>query len=284
MQPTGPSSPQTHRIVRPRWASLCEGPYSGHLFALRRKRLAEAHRSLPLLPMRIAATAPSKVEAWVVCVYHGVETTNQGWYWSSTLVFPAVGGRPVGMGTGNFFEGAGGLEASAPNLPVMTWPREMGAAAGQERRSLRVPKGYHADDPELVSAIGDRAIPEFTELSSKEVRRRLRGICDQVLENCHTFSEYIEGLEAFGVTVTPSVQEQGTRLTGIAYRMDGLIMPGRVVGHPYGVVGLAERGVTYVVERDWDTMLRCLEPARRRHVETLYRTRHENHSHGKPTE
>ena len=93
----------------------------------------------------------------------------------------------------------------------------------------------------------------------------------------------MERLDAEGITVTPSVQEQGTRLSGIAYRLDGIWMPGRNVGHPYGVAGLAERGVTYVAERDLATVLRCLEPAARRRIETIYRN-HLNRMQGNPSE
>jgi hypothetical protein len=90
-------------------------------------------------------------------------------------------------------------------------------------------------------------------------RQRLQQLCDGAVRNCASFSEYAARLEAAGVTLVPVLQMEGTRLSGLSYQLDGVMMKGSDLGRGYSPMGLAKRGVSYDKERDHAAVGRCLE-------------------------
>ena len=83
------------------------------------------------------------------------------------------------------------------------------------------------------------------------VKQQLQQLCDGAATDCTSFSVYQERLEAVGVEVVPVVQLEGAKLSGLSYRLDGVMMKGSDLGKTYSPSGLAKRGVTYEQDRDF---------------------------------
>ena len=90
-------------------------------------------------------------------------------------------------------------------------------------------------------------------------RQRLQQLCDGAVVISRGYSEYAAHLEAAGVTLVPVVQMAGTRLTGLSYWLDGVMMKGSDLGKGYSPAGLAKRGIGYEKDRDIETVGRQRE-------------------------
>lgn len=90
-------------------------------------------------------------------------------------------------------------------------------------------------------------------------RQRLQQLCDGAATHCHSFSEYAERLEAVGIALVPVTQLDGRKMSGLSYRLDGVMMKGSDLGKGYSPMGLAKRGVSYDKDRDHAAVGRCLE-------------------------
>ena len=90
-------------------------------------------------------------------------------------------------------------------------------------------------------------------------RQCLQQLCDAAAQDCHSFTDYLERLEAVGVEVIPTVQKGGARLSGIQYRLDGVIMKGSDLGKIYAAAGIQKRGIIYEQDRDFAAVSRSLE-------------------------
>lgn len=90
-------------------------------------------------------------------------------------------------------------------------------------------------------------------------RQQLQQLCDAAAKGCGSFTEYVERLEAVGVEVIPTVQQGGAKLSGIQYRLDGVVMKGSDLGKSYAAAGIQKRGVTYDKDRDLAAVERCRE-------------------------
>ena len=82
-------------------------------------------------------------------------------------------------------------------------------------------------------------------------KQQLQQLCDSAATNCPSFTAYQERLEAAGVELVPVVQLEGAKLSGLSYRLDGVLMKGSDLGKGYSPAGLAKRGVTYEQDRDF---------------------------------
>lgn len=82
-------------------------------------------------------------------------------------------------------------------------------------------------------------------------KQQLQQLCDGAAKDCRSFSAYQERLEAAGVELVPVVQLEGAKLSGLSYRLDGVLMKGSDLGKAYSPAGLAKRGVTYEQDRDF---------------------------------
>jgi hypothetical protein len=82
-------------------------------------------------------------------------------------------------------------------------------------------------------------------------RQRLQQLCDGAATTSRSYSDYAERLEAAGVELVPVAQLEGTKLSGLSYRLDGVVMKGSDLGKGYSPAGLAKRGISYDKDRDF---------------------------------
>lgn len=102
-------------------------------------------------------------------------------------------------------------------------------------------------------------IAEGLRTGMPSTRQRLQQLCDGAAQRCHGFTEYAERLAAVGVHLVPVTQLDGTKLSGLSYVLDGVMMKGSDLGKGYSPLGLAKRGVDYVKDRDHAAVGRSLE-------------------------
>lgn len=88
---------------------------------------------------------------------------------------------------------------------------------------------------------------------------QLQQLCDAAAKNCDDFTTYVSRLEAAGVEVIPTVQKEGTKLSGLLYRLDGVTMKGSDLGKGYTAAGIQKRGISYEQTREFETVRRCLQ-------------------------
>jgi hypothetical protein len=81
-------------------------------------------------------------------------------------------------------------------------------------------------------------------------RQRLQQLCDGAATTSRTYSDYAERLEAAGVELVPVTQLDGAKLSGLSYRLDGVMMKGSDLGKGYSPAGLVKRGISYEKNRD----------------------------------
>jgi hypothetical protein len=81
-------------------------------------------------------------------------------------------------------------------------------------------------------------------------RQRLQQLCDGAAMTSRTYSAYAERLEAAGVELVPVTQLDGAKLSGLSYRLDGVMMKGSDLGKGYSPAGMAKRGISYEKIRD----------------------------------
>ena len=95
-------------------------------------------------------------------------------------------------------------------------------------------------------------------------RQRLQGLCADAAQGCDSFTVYVERLEAAGVDVIPTVQQNGAKLSGLQYSLDGVTMKGSDLGKAYAAGGIQQQGISYEQDRDGPTVERCRERAAHR--------------------
>jgi hypothetical protein len=102
-------------------------------------------------------------------------------------------------------------------------------------------------------------IEEGLRTGTPSTRQQLQQLCDAAAAGCDTFTLYAERLAAVGVDLVPVTQLGGTKMSGLSYRLDGAMMKGSDLGKRYSPGGLAKHGVSYVKDRDYEAVGRCLE-------------------------
>lgn len=102
-------------------------------------------------------------------------------------------------------------------------------------------------------------IEEALRTGRPSMRQQLQQLCDAAAKDCTSFSQYAERLEAAGVELVPVSQLNGARLSGLSYRLDGVMMKGSDLGKRYSPSGLAKHGVRYDKERDYEAIGRIIE-------------------------
>lgn len=93
-------------------------------------------------------------------------------------------------------------------------------------------------------------IEEGLRTGMASTRQRLQHLCDAALKGCGSYTEYTERLEVAGVELVPVTQLGDTKLSGLSYVLDGVMMKGSHLGKGYSPMGLAKRGVSYEQGRD----------------------------------
>ena len=90
-------------------------------------------------------------------------------------------------------------------------------------------------------------------------RQQLQQICEAAAKDCKSFTVYQERLEAVGVEVVPVVQLNGSKLSGLSYRLDGVTMKGSDLGRGYTAAGIQKQGISYEQDRDLAAVRRSLD-------------------------
>ena len=102
-------------------------------------------------------------------------------------------------------------------------------------------------------------IENHVRTGQESARQRLQQACDVAVVGSSGFTGYVERLEKLGVEVVAITQLGGAKLSGLMYRLDGVVMKGSDLGKGYSPVGLAKRGVSYEQDRDAEAIGRCRE-------------------------
>ena len=102
-------------------------------------------------------------------------------------------------------------------------------------------------------------IEKHLRTSEASTRIQLQQLADAAAKGAATYTEYQRRLEASGVDLIPVLQQGGSKLTGLMYRLDDTIMKGSDLGKGYSPAGLAKRGVSYEQDRDAEAIRRSRE-------------------------
>ena len=102
-------------------------------------------------------------------------------------------------------------------------------------------------------------IEHHVRTGQESTRQRLQQACDVAVGGSPSFTDYVERLEKLGVEVVAITQLGGAKLSGLMYRLDGVLMKGSDLGKGYSPVGLVKRGVSYEQDRDAEAIGRCRE-------------------------
>ncbi len=102
-------------------------------------------------------------------------------------------------------------------------------------------------------------IEQHVRTGEPSTRQQLQQFCDAAAKNCRSYTGYQEWLDAVGVELVPVVQLEGSKLSGLSYRLDGMTMKGSDLGKGYSPAGLAKRGVTYEQDRDFAAVRSSIE-------------------------
>ena len=92
---------------------------------------------------------------------------------------------------------------------------------------------------------------------ARPTREEIQLLCDASAVDCHSFTEYASRLAMVGVEIIPTVQQQGAKLTGLAYSLDGETIKGSDVGKAYAAAGIQARGISYEQARDFAAVEGC---------------------------
>ena len=93
--------------------------------------------------------------------------------------------------------------------------------------------------------------------AAQTTREYLQVVCDASAQDCPSFTEYAERLAMVGVELIPTVQQQGAKLSGVLYCLDGETMKGSDVGKAYAAAGIQARGISYEQARDYEAVEGC---------------------------
>lgn len=73
-------------------------------------------------------------------------------------------------------------------------------------------------------------IEEGLRTGRPSTRQQLQQLSDAAAKGCSSFAQYAERLEAARVELVPVTQLDGTKLSGLSYRLDGVMMKGSDLG------------------------------------------------------
>lgn len=88
-------------------------------------------------------------------------------------------------------------------------------------------------------------------------KQQLQQLADAASRDCTSFTDYQAKLAATGVDLIPVVQQDSTKMSGLSYRLDDVMMKGSDLGKGYSPAGLAKKGITYVKDRDLAAVDHC---------------------------
>lgn len=102
-------------------------------------------------------------------------------------------------------------------------------------------------------------IEESARTGTPSTKQQLQQLADAAARDCTSFTGYQQKLEAVGVELIAVVQMDSTKLSGLSYRLEGVMMKGSDLGKGYSASGIAKRGIIYDKDRDLAAVVRCHE-------------------------
>lgn len=113
-------------------------------------------------------------------------------------------------------------------------------------------------------------IESYVRTGVPSTRTELQQLCDAAAKESQSITDYVRHLERFGVDVIPTTQKEGSKLSGLQYRKDGVVMKGSDLGKSYSPAGLAKRGISYEQDRDDAAVRRCQQREAGRGIGTAH--------------
>lgn len=87
-------------------------------------------------------------------------------------------------------------------------------------------------------------------------RAMMQVLCNDAMIGCTSITKYFERLEAAGFSFEITLQDDDSRISGIIYHREGETMKASDLGKKFTAHGLNNNGVTYVQDRDFETIAR----------------------------
>lgn len=136
---------------------------------------------------------------------------------------------------------------------------------GEEHPQTRMPlsqgRGGSGTSGETEQDRREKPHPARVRGGGGDLQAQLRAVIDDATAGEPTMSEFVKRLEQRGVHAIPSMQTSG-RLNGMVYRFQGQNTKGAMLGREYTAHGLQQqKGVSYLPERDKETLVQAAEAA-----------------------
>jgi len=134
------------------------------------------------------------------------------------------------------------------------YSRQEALMRGIEREFGLLPVTSSRDADRRASTRGE--IEKQIRTGVVSTRVQLQRLADIAAKACSSLREYQGRLQAVGVELELLIQLNGTKLTGLMYRLGGVTMKGSDLGKSYSPAGLAKRGVCVELRGDaqsWTT-------------------------------
>lgn len=141
--------------------------------------------------------------------------------------------------------------------------------ARQEKLMREIEKQYSLEqvissEQALRKAPTKGEIEQGLRTGQPSTRQQLQLLCDAAAQDCHSYTDYQARLEAVGVELVPVAQLGGAKLSGLSYRLDGVLMKGSDLGKGYTASGIQKRGISYEQDRDIAAVRSSIEREARR--------------------
>lgn len=122
---------------------------------------------------------------------------------------------------------------------------------------LTLTKGPEYQDGKIVmpdqKRPSDGELGQWQRTGDQPPRYKLIELIDKALEDKPTAVQFVERLQAAGVTVKPNMGKE--KLNGFSFEIDSIPFKGSQLGNGYKGQSLFERGMTYEQSRDYEAVI-----------------------------
>lgn len=113
----------------------------------------------------------------------------------------------------------------------------------------RVLSSHERDIEHQRKSLTSGELRKALETGTPSVKMLLQDRIDKVSTYSVTMTDFVKNLERQGVRIIPNMADNG-RVSGLSFRLDGMIMKGSKLGKAYTFNGLQKRGISYDLDRD----------------------------------
>lgn len=85
-------------------------------------------------------------------------------------------------------------------------------------------------------------------------RAKFQGICTDAMTDCDNIASYFTRLQAAGFDLEITTQNEGARISGIVYHLNGETMKASDLGKKFTASGLSKKGINYEQNRDFKSI------------------------------